>query len=213
MKLRHSLLAAALFAAATSTASAQVVSGVVTLNGSIVPSSCQLELADSGIADFGQIDAGTLSSSAMTMQPMKLILLEIECTGPTLLAMTLHDNKDGTAQGNFTNQLGLGLTSSGARVGRLGVASENPVVDGSASTVIHSNNATSWVASGSANWDKEQSTASKYRAFGTAVSGPVPLTTASMDLRLSANINSRAALQLTQTESLDGNATIEITYL
>jgi len=213
MKLRHSLLAAALFAAATSTASAQVVSGVVTLNGSIVPSSCTLDLADGGVADFGQIDAGTLSSSAMTMQPMKLILLEIECTGPTLLAMTIEDNKDGTAQGNFTNQLGLGLTSSGARVGRLGVASENPVVNGSASAVIQSSNATSWVASGAANWDKAQSTASKYRAFGTAVSGPVPLTTASMDLRLSANINSRSALQLTQSESLDGNATIEITYL
>jgi type 1 fimbria pilin len=212
MKLRHSLLAAALFAAASSTATAQVVSGVVTLGGSIVPSSCTLDLADSGIADFGQIDAGTLSSTAMTMQPFKSLKLDIECTGPTLLALTIEDNKDGTAQGSFNNQLGLGLTSTGARVGRVGFVTLNPVVNSSASTMIMSSNSTSWVAINGF-WDKTQSAGNKYRAFGTAVGGPVPLTTASTDIEVHANINSRANLQLTQSESLDGNATIEITYL
>jgi len=213
MKLRHSLLAAALFAAGSSTATAQVVSGVVTLGGSIVPSSCSLDFPNGDIANFGQIDAGTLSSSAMTMQPEQIMLLEIDCTGPTLLALTIQDNKDGTAQGAFNNQLGLGLTSSGARVGRVGFATQNAVVDGSASSLIMSSNATSWVSVGAAFWDKTQSSGNKYRAFGTAVSGPVPLTTASADIRVAANINSRSALQLTQSESLDGNATIEITYL
>jgi type 1 fimbria pilin len=59
MKLQHSLLAAALLAAVSTSAVAQS-SGVVTLGGTIVPSSCTITLANGGTAEFGQVPISTL---------------------------------------------------------------------------------------------------------------------------------------------------------
>ena len=126
--------------------------------------------------------------------------------------MTLEDNRAGTAEGTFNNQLGLGTTTTGKKIGRVGFVANTPIVDGSAGNLIQSTNLSTWTNAGLSYWDKKGVSGNVYRAFGTT-SGPTPLTDASMGIRVDANLNSRNNLQLTQDEAIDGLATIEIHYL
>ncbi|MCC8362793.1 DUF1120 domain-containing protein [Lysobacter sp. A6] len=215
MKLQHSLLAAALLAAVSTSAHAQST-GVVTLGGTIVPSTCTVTLSNGGVYNIGDIDASTLNQATVKDLAFFDQAAEIRCSGPTQFALTAADNKDGTEANpqNFT--FGLGQTTTGAKIGhfKLHVVPASVIVDGSAGTMIQSTNLSTWATLNPPWWVQASSAgAARYRAFGSAASGPVAATTVDFTLQVTPSINSRNALQLTGQETMDGSATITIEYI
>lgn len=215
MKLLHSLLAAALFAAASTNAAAQSTTGVVNIGGSIVPSSCTVTMTGGGIADYGTIAYSTLNQAATKALAAVNVNTEFECTGPTLFAFTLTDNKIASnSRTDLSQSYGLGETADTVKIGFFVVNTVNAIRDGAAATLVQSSNKTSWSTAGvTSNWNRVNGPGTNvYRAFGSGTAVDA-LTEASIDIAVEPIINSRNVLKLTQDATLDGNATLEITYL
>lgn len=214
MKLQHSLLAAALLAAVSTSAVAQST-GVVTLGGTIVPSSCTI--ATDGDVDFGQIDYSSIQNGTNHYLPGdRTVTLTFTCSGPTNFAVRATDNQFGTtnpAQAGQTQWFGLGKSADNTNIGIYDIRPNTPMVDGSASTLIKSGDLSTWVA-GTGNLNRSNDgTSGIYFAFGTAVGGVIPATTGSWKFTMTTRIYGRSDLMLTQDAAISGNTTFEIRYL
>jgi type 1 fimbria pilin len=207
-----SVLAAALLVA-TPLAMAQSI-GDVTIGGTLVPDSCTIDLSNGGVANFGTIDYATIpGGSASNPLPGQLVSINLSCSGPVLMALTATDNRSGTENVPGPFNYGLGALSNSNLFGRYTIDMSNPTLNGAASTMIASADLVTWIAA-TGGWHKTNTAgSSRFRSFGTAGTGPQPVTTASVNVTVNPALNGRSFLQLTQTESFDGNTTIEIVYL
>jgi type 1 fimbria pilin len=221
MKLRNNLLAAALLAVAAPAAMAQSSSGDITIGGSIVPGSCNITLANGGVVDLGQINTSALSPGGNSQWPSQTVRADIVCSAPTTIAVTAFDNREASlnagAVGN-PDVFGLGLTdgatgnSIGYYIMRIPLAS----VDGaSGAAMVKSSDLATWTIAAGGDWWQRNNVAThtRYRSFGNATSGPIPVTTAAFDLLVLPTIHSTAILALTKDAVIDGSSTIEITYI
>lgn len=219
MKLRNNLLAAALLAVAAPAAMAQSSSGDITIGGTLMPGSCTITIANGGLYDYGQINTSSLNASGPTAIGVRDQVANIACTGPTTLALTAFDNRDSTvlASSATTTTFGLGLTegASGNPVGHYVLSIKDATVNGIPLTgVIGGVDLVTWANAGTAIWQKSNVVTNiKYRAFGTTTSGPLAVTTASFTLSVGALINDTGVLALRQLATMDGSATIELTYI
>ncbi len=217
MKLRNNLLTAALLAVAAPAAFAQST-GDVSISGSIVPGSCTVTLANGGVVDLGQINTSALSLGTPTFRPPQTVAANVVCTAPTVIAMTAFDNRIATLpvfHANSTTRFGLGLSNgaTGNPLGTFLIQLNTPVADGAASSFIQSTDLVSWVAA-AGDWQKSNvATNTRYRAYGTAGSGPVAITTGDFNLQVTAAIEPTSLMNLTADALIDGSATLEITYI
>lgn len=221
MKLRNSLLAAAMLAFAAPAAMAQSTSDV-TITGTLVPGSCDIVLSNGGVANFGSIDYAALNQNGVKkILPFQTVTSTFTCSGPTMFTVTAVDNNRITLPASTAgdNSLyGLGLTAEGNAIGYFDLwldAGGSVEADGASATVIQSANLTAWTAA-SAGWQAlNGSTGSPiaYRSFGTAAAGPQAITTGFWRYQVTPYIQGRNQLALTQDEAIDGSATFEIVYL
>lgn len=217
MKLRNSLLAAALVAVVSTSAAAQSTEGVVTISGSLVPSPCTVTLGGGGNVDFGQINYTSLNQNTHFLPGTKTVNVAFSCSGPTAFAVRVTDNKFGstnTAQNGQFQWYGLGKSADNRNIGFFSIAPIDPIADGSPSTLIKSVDATTWVDGAGGMLERaNDAAANKYYAFGTDVGGVIPATTGSFNFTMITRLYSRNDMQLTQDASIDGSATFELIYL
>lgn len=218
MQFHHSLLAAAVLAVVSTSAVAQSApaTGAVGLRGQLVPNSCSVTIANGGAYAIGDLRMSDLNATNPVDRGPISNAVTLACSGGTLLALHVNDNKDGTALGTTSSDFGLGnALTSGAPVGsyKLNIPAASVVVDTVVQPVIASSDLTTWATTTATSyWPKSTSSDAKYRAFGP-VAGPLSFTSASFALEVLPTLNSRSNLLLDTTQPIDGSATITVHYL
>jgi hypothetical protein len=173
-------------------------------------------LGNGGVGDFGTVDTQTLFDVGMTQLPnTPRVSLDVGCTSPRLISMTVHDNQMGTVATDLESVaewFGFGLTSTGRRIGGWRIMTNFAALNGSPGNTIESVDGVTW-ATADFGWHMENHAGApqKFRAWGATA--PQAVSTASWQLDLTALISGRSELVLTQDTPLDGSAVIQINYL
>lgn len=213
MNLHKSLLAAAMASAFAPAAMAQST-GDISITGMLLPNTCTITIAGGGVYDLGQINYSTLAQTGNTMMPLVSQVTNIVCSGPSLFALTVTDNRNDTlgTYADTSRMFGIGRTAGGLPIGRFELSTQGSQAEGAASPMVQSANLTTWTAL-STSWPTTNGGGAMYRGYGTTGGGVINVTNAQFNLRVQAYIHGRDELQLTADASLDGSATMEIVYL
>lgn len=199
----------------------------VKVGGTIVPPACVPAVSGGAVFDYGAIKAASLAKDDYTMLPQKSLTFTLTCDSPMKVAFKSLDARKGTqipAPDSFpqiTTLSGLGSVDN-KNVGcyQMNINADFIKVDGvsSAYNVIRSNDkGKTWMAAASDynSWlflmddGYYYSIASKNGGDNL----PVPLTTMSGTINMSAALNKASELDLTKLINLDGQTTLQIVYL
>jgi hypothetical protein len=210
---RTHLLATALSVALLAPLSSRAAD--VAISGTLVPGSCALTLAGNGEVDWGTIDFASLADVVDTAMTPKNVDASIACSTPTKFAIAAHDNRGTTLHAPSDYNFGLGRTVGGRAIGYFRMTTDAGFADGAESFLLQSGNLIDWsVAIVDFYWEHSGSTGtSQWRAFGGGTYEPAAVTDASLKISVEPTIHGRSALQLTEQATLDGSATLELTYL
>jgi type 1 fimbria pilin len=187
----------------------------VRVKGSIAPASCSFSIPNA-VIDYGKIDRTSLSPTQYTMLETKTTPFTIKCEARTQAAISAVDNRasskvTGILSGyTEVHNFGLGVTSSGDKIGGYRLGMRNSVADGKAVGVLRSNTA-------GATWQRiaetigQAPTLTSWASPGTLT--PVAFTSLSGNVFVIAHLNKTADLSLKNEVALDGHATLELKYL
>jgi len=211
MKLR--LIALALLSGTAHAAS--TVDLAVT--GLITPMACTPLLSSGGLVDFGKISRNDLNLTNGTRLPHKYLTLTVNCNAPGRFALRMRDNRDGTAHVNSEIFYGLGLDTSGNKIGVYSVSFDpkQTVVDDLA-VVYGTESTTGGLAWRTANLNPIDIGANSYLGFTArqgSTAGPSAIQELISTVKVQAVINARQNLDLSTDTLLDGSATLEVIYL
>lgn len=228
-----SLIASVIVAASSlaSTSAQAATSADLIIKGQISPPACNLSFADSTV-DFGTRSFGSLNFGG-TVLPTQTATMNIACTGATRVSFSAVDNRPGTAiassevtvwpsVANSTEKWAWGLGSTGstnAKIGAVEIAMpmDKAVVNGSATALnvmqliwgdLGGTTFTRYTASNTL-----VHTLSPARHYSFGVASPVPISSASIPLSLSAVIARPATLPAEDEITLDGSLTFSLHYL
>ena len=202
-------LAATLSAQATT--SAQLV-----VRGSITPAACNLSLAGSGIVDYGVIRSGELSQTAFNPREERTTSLVVNCgTTPAKFGLTFTDLQAGS---KVTGILGAGFTE--AQNYGLGLAG-NRRTGGYSITLkdLRSSGVTLYpiMRSGGGAWQssdgKVAQSPSQYSWRNGSTITPASITQLTGTIAVKAVINKAQDLDLSRDVSIDGRATLVLSYI
>jgi len=229
--MKKSLLALLLTASTCSAFAADSVD--VKVIGTIVPAACIPTLPGGAVVDYGTIKADTISKTAYTVLPEKMVDFTIQCDAPAKVAIHAINGRKGSLAGATENQEGgavapvtrfgtagtvaVGLGMQGAsKIGGYGIRiiSATATADGApVSTLTKAITGASWVnsASGGVLYDSTWSRLVTWGAVGSKT--PLAFTVFSGQLSVQAYINKGSALDLPQPVHLDGLSTLEMYYL
>ncbi|MEN5017006.1 DUF1120 domain-containing protein [Erwinia sp. Eh17-17] len=229
--MKKTVIALLLAASATSAFAADSVD--VRVIGTIVPAACVPTLPGGTVVDYGTIKADSISKTAYTVLPEKMIDFTIQCDAPAKVAIRAINGRKGSLAGVTENAEGgavspvalfgsagtvaVGLGKQGAsKVGGYGIRiiGATATADGvPVSTLVKPVTGTSWAisAAGGMLYDATWSRVVSWGAAGSKV--PVAFTVFSGQLSVQAYINKGSALDLTQPVHLDGLSTLEMYYL
>jgi type 1 fimbria pilin len=210
----------------------------LTISGQIMPSACNISIANNGEWKAGVTGLSQLNATGMTTLPTlgngninsggegPPNKVSIACNTDTLLAIRTTDNRAGTASGetsapgnnalgHVNKRFGLGLVN-GKPIGAAAFyASYSKVtVDGAQKEVIQSHD--SGVTWGGAGFPRALEHHAGYRfSWGdvTPSIAPVAGKDISFDLFTSVMITDKANLPVGQKIPFDGSATLELIYL
>jgi type 1 fimbria pilin len=217
MRASFVVLAAAVVAALPFASAAQSA-GVVAIGGHLVPSSCTLSV-DAGGVSFGDIALREFDDAGGTAQPdARATQVRVACTGPTLLALRIRDNRHDTLTGADAGNprvFGIGLADSGSQLGAYRITpAVDGLVNGAPGPILRSGDMAAWVA-GSSDWAKYNVATPVGHAFLSPGAGTAPTatTTAIIPVSVALTLAPLASLQLTQRTVIDGSATVEMIYL
>ena len=211
--MKNVLIALALLSSA-----AQAASTVeLTVKGLITPMACTPLLSGGGMVDFGKISRNDLNLTNGTRLPHKYLTLTVNCNAAGHFALRMRDNRDGTAHVNSEIFYGLGLDSSGNKIGVYSVSFDpkQTVVDDLA-VVYGTESTTGGLAWRTANLNPIDVGSRSLLGFTDVVgstSGPSAIQTLTSTLKLEATINARQNLDLSVETPMDGSATLEVVYL
>lgn len=223
MKLvsKNTLLAALLAAASCGAFAADSVD--LKVIGTIIPPSCTPTLSGGGIIDFGNIPAGSLSSTAFTVLPTKSTTLTVTCDAAVKVAVGTTDNRASSVVAGTGAAMGLGSESYNYGLGAVGGKNVGSYVistsgagaataDGANVDDIQSvDGNVTWAAAGTGMQTPGVSTFS-WAPAGTTVPGAYATITQPLQIR--AALNKKTDLpDLSQQVPLDGLATFTLTYL
>jgi type 1 fimbria pilin len=212
MAITALLVAAGNAVAAGPTATLQV-------KGNITPAACTPTLANGGIVDFGATSSSEITSGAHLLLGSKDIALNITCTGATKMMFTVTDNRSDSVvavtQYNIKSTLGLGKTTDNKSIGGYTITYNTPMVDGEAGTVIASNDTVNWGRIDSSiavqvNGNAAGDTLSFAKA-GESV--PTAFEQATVNVLITEPGLSKEMKNITEVQNLDGNATLNFSYL
>lgn len=187
------------------------------VNGLITPVACTPTLSAGGLVDFGKISQQDLNLASGTRLPVKSLTLTVNCNGAARYALRMRDNRDGTAHVNSEIYYGLGLDSSGNKVGVYSlsfdptqtVADTLPDLYGTESTT----GGLAWRTSNRNPIDIGSKSLLGFTDTEGSTAGPSAIQTLTSTLTLEAVINARQELDLSTDIRMDGSGTLEVVYL
>ena len=187
------------------------------VTGLITPMACTPLLSSGGLVDFGKISRNDLNLTNGTRLPHKYLTLTVNCNAPGRFALRMRDNRDGTGHVNSEIFYGLGLDTSGNKIGVYSVSFDpkQTVVDDLA-VVYGTESTTGGLAWRPANLNPIDIGSRSLLGFTDVVgsnAGPSAIQTLSSTLKLEATINARQNLDLSVETPMDGSATLEVVYL
>ena len=202
-------LAAAVSAQATT--SAQLV-----VRGTITPASCNLSLAGSGVIDYGVIRSGELSQTAFNPREERSTSLVVSCGAtPAMFGLTFTDLQAGS---KVTGILGTGFTEAqNYGLGAVGTRRTGgysiTLKDLKASTLSLS----PIMRTGNGAWQnsdgKVAQAPSQYSWRSGAAVTPASIAQLTGTVAVKAVINRAQDLDLSRDVSIDGRATLVLSYL
>ncbi|MGB3123042.1 MAG: DUF1120 domain-containing protein [Pseudomonas sp.] len=201
-----------------SAGAAQAASTVdLTVTGLITPMACTPVLSSGGLVDFGKISRNDLNLTNGTRLPLKSLTLTVNCNAAGRYALRMRDNRDGTAHVNSEIFYGLGLDSSGNKIGVYSVSFDpkQTVVDDLA-VVYGTESTTGGLAWRTSNLNPIDIGSRSLLGFTDVLgsnAGPSAIQTLTSTLTLEATINARQNLDLSVETPMDGSATLEVVYL
>ncbi len=189
----------------------------LTVTGLITPMACTPLLSSGGLIDFGKISRNDLNLTKGTRLPLKYLTLAVSCNAPGRFALRMRDNRDGTAHVNSEIFYGLGLDTSGNKIGVYSVSFDpkQTVVDDLA-VAYGTESTTGGVAWRTANLNPIDIGSRSLLGFTDvmgSVAGPSAIRSLTSTLTLEATINARQNLDLSVETLMDGSATLEVVYL
>ncbi|WP_153787550.1 DUF1120 domain-containing protein [Pseudomonas sp. EMN2] len=209
----------ALYTATSFSLSALAASSTdVSVTGTITPAACTPSLSGAGDFDFGKISAQDLNQDAITQFESGMQRLTIACSAPTRFALDGIDNRAGTAHLANAMYFGLGLNGT-EKIGgfRMGIQPTGLNADGATDvTRMRSVNGSAWMPVTSGVVYLASRGVGSPVLYGFALQGasePSPISTLSADLQVTMSIVKATDLTLTNDISIDGAASIEVTYL
>ncbi|MGU3306352.1 DUF1120 domain-containing protein [Pseudomonas sp. M5A4_2d] len=204
-------LAAALTVQATTNTSAQLV-----VRGTITPAACNLSLAGSGIIDYGTIRSGELSQTAFNPREEKTTSLIVNCGAtPARFGITFTDlqagNKvTGILGAGFTEAQNFGLGAVGTRrTGGYSVTLRDLRSSGVSLHPIMRIGAGTWNNSDG----KVAQSPTQYSWRNGAAFTPAAVNQLTGTLAVKAVINRARDLDLSRDISIDGRATLVLSYI
>lgn len=202
-------LAAAVSAHANT--SAQLV-----VRGTITPAACNLSLAGSGIIDYGTIRSNELSQTAFTPREERTTSLIVNCgTTPARFGITFTDLQAGSKVtgilgAGFTEAQNFGLGAVGTRrTGGYSVTFRDLRASGVTLNPIVRTGTGAWQSSDG----RVAQTPSQYSWRDGTVITPALISQFTGTLAVRAVINRAADLDLSRDISLDGRATLVLSYI
>ncbi|MGB3124817.1 MAG: DUF1120 domain-containing protein [Pseudomonas sp.] len=202
-------LASALSAQAST--SAQLV-----VRGTITPAACNLSLAGSGIIDYGTIRSGELSQTAFSPREERSTSLVVNCgTTPARFAITFTDLQAGSKVtgilgAGFTEAQNFGLGAVGTRrTGGYSVTLRDLRTSGVVLGPIMRTGAGAWQVSDG----KVAQSPSQYSWRNSATVTPASVNQMTGTLVVKAVINRAQDLDLSRDISIDGRATLVLSYI
>ena len=210
--------------------SAQAQSVDVRISSAIEPTACTPTLGGGGTIDYGTIAAGSLSATAYTVLPEKILSISISCDAPAKVALQALSGRPGSlagaeehaygqggapvAFGGSQNPVAVGLGLHGSdKIGGYNVKVNNVFLDGVASVgMVKTIGGTTW---SNAYIDSlfNHSYSNLFSFGASAADGPVAFEEMSGQVSVQAYINKTSDLDLTTPVVLDGLTTIELVYL
>ncbi|QJI30870.1 DUF1120 domain-containing protein [Pseudomonas sp. ADAK18] len=197
---------------------AQAASTVdLSVKGLITPTACTPLLSSGGLIDYGKISQQDLNQDKGTRLPVKHLQVSVACNAPSRFALRMRDNRDGSAMVNSEIYYGLGLDTSGNRIGLYSMTFDprQTVVDSTA-LIYGTESTTGGLAWRTANLNPIDIGANSYLGFtdteGSTV-GPSAIQELISTVKVEAVINAKQNLDLSTDTLLDGSATMEVVYL
>lgn len=189
----------------------------LTVKGTIIPAACDLTLAAGGIVDYQTIPSGSLSATNYNPLTEKPVSFSISCgKSPAKFGLTVSDLKsDSKVTGilgpafNEAQNFGLGLVN-GKRTGGYSVTLKNlRSSNGSLYPIVRAGTAADWQTSDG----KVAQRPSQYSWREGNHLIPASITHLTGTLEVKAVINRTQELDISREVTLDGRATLELSYI
>lgn len=212
MKFSTTLLALAIASSAAIAPSAFAQSADLSINGRIFPGACVVDLGNDGVADLGNIRLDSLQEDMTSVLDDVDLSMNIACQSAVRFALEGVDNSNDSSISPA--QYGLGVTTADEKIGsaRLGVV--DVTADGEAAKGVYSDD-------GGNNWIvhlfPDSVTIGKGSMLGFRVGetgqGPTAIKDLQGTVKVRATIAPTSELTVTEDVPVQGNATINLTYL
>ncbi|WP_339527790.1 DUF1120 domain-containing protein [Pseudomonas mucidolens] len=215
MKKLAGLTMGAICLAASLAAQATNVAQLI-VRGTIVPAACNLSLGGGGIIDYGTIRSGELSQTAYNPREEKVTSLMVNCgTTPAKFGLTLTDLQAGTKVSGIlgsgyseAQNYGLGAVS-GRRTGGYSLTLRDLRSSGIVLHPIMRVSSGAWQHSDG----KVAQVPTQYSWRNGSTVTPASIAQLTGVIAVKAVINKAQALDLTRDVTLDGRATLVLSYL
>lgn len=233
--MKKTLLATTLATITLISASSAFAADTVDLKvgGSITPAACIPSLSGGGAINYGDFKAKILAKDNYSRMGQKELDFTITCSSLTKLALTAVNGRIGSLAGatedpqggadspvvgmpSYTYGLGL---ANGKKIGGYSLRLNDITYDGKKAAVLSSYGASNtWKRVGGSDNDRDQliSINGKLKRLSWAAPGtdtPIAFRTLAGKLEVEAFINKGSELDLTSVIKLDGQTTLELTYL
>jgi len=179
----------------------------LTVKGTVTPSACGSVISSGGNADYGKISVKALNPDQHTYLPTQTLQLRIRCEGPTLFTLSTFDNRAGSSI--VSSLHGLGMTLNNEKLVAVAFGLSNPVADSIPVRTINSIN-------GGASWTTGSYLGhSALTAIASADGANVPIAIKELDadLGIYPTIDDSNNLTLIDEVPIDGDTTMQLTYL
>lgn len=189
----------------------------LTVNGVITPAACTPSLSNNGLVDYGKISRQELSVDKRTQLRDQMLDFSIQCSAPARFALTMRDNREGSAIVNSEIYYGLNYDNSSNKIGLYSLNFDPlaTVVDGW-SQVFRTDSTTGGLAWSSSNSRSIPIGARSYLGFTDVAgssAGPIALQQLTSRVTVETVIAPTAELDLSVDVLLDGSATLDVVYL
>lgn len=183
------------------------------VSGELVAPTCSVEIANSGVFEFGKIANSLIKPGLTNPLGASVKSLVVSCDASTYLTFTAVDNRDGTASATNSTYFGLGNVNGSGKLGYYQIQLLEPSIDGRGTN----NSIRLFSAAKGASTITGATSVFVDKNKVTGWSGPNALEGGKVfaaDMRVLPVLASSASMggPITETTKLDGSATLNFAY-